>query len=99
MEYVGEATIQIDGEELEGLKKQAFLEAVIGGLMHLKNWLEEEGDPKEVLEKAIKEIEETGRTAVSIFCHDICFSKFNCQILVPTGSVESAFKKEGQEKE
>jgi len=74
-------SIELDVEELEELKEQAFLEGVVGCLVRVKALLTKEGDPKEVLEKAIKEIEEMGTTADGIFNNEICHIKFCRKIL------------------
>ena len=54
----------IELEELEEIKNQAFLEGVIGTLTTVKFLIDREKDPKVAIEKLLKEIDNAGKGAV-----------------------------------
>lgn len=83
--------IEIDDEELRNLKEQAYLEGVIGTLYYLKSSLEKEGEPKEVLGKALEEVTELGTTAVSLMTLDVVLHKFARRVLRTSQDFEPVF--------
>ena len=56
---------EIDLEELEQIKEQAFREGVMGTLTRLKFLVEQEKDPEIAVKKLLKEIDNIGKQCVN----------------------------------
>lgn len=58
---------EIDLEELEDIKDQAFLEGVVGALTRVSFLIDNEKDPAVAIKKLREEIDRTGKQACGIF--------------------------------
>lgn len=65
----------IELEELNEIKNQAFLEGAIGALTRVKFLIDREKDPKVAIEKLLKEVDNAGKGAVE-YLSSVCVNKF-----------------------
>ena len=65
---------EVEAEELEVIKDQAFLEGVIGTLTNVKFLIDQEKDPKVAVQKLREAIDNNGKEAVNVLS-TICLNK------------------------